>query len=57
MFAGAGLNKAQKARREKSEANKIRKRKAGKVEKVEKRYVTSRVISICKTSLVLVSRK
>ena len=43
MFAGAGLNEAQKARRGKSEANVTRKRKVGKV---EKRYVTSRVISI-----------
>lgn len=45
MFAGAGLNKAQKARREKSEANVIRKRKAAKV---EKRYETNRIISIVK---------
>lgn len=45
MFAGAGLNKAQKARRGKSEVNMTRKRKAGKV---EKRYETNRIISIVK---------
>lgn len=54
MFVGAGLNKTQKARREKSEASVIRKRK---VEKVEKRYETNRGISYFNTFLVLESRK